>query len=798
MADVYGNIGNERVELNNAATEATLKLLLQATLSANKQTVDQIKGMAKQSGLQVDEANTGLNEVSAGAVKSAGLFKTLHVTTGLATEQLKQWGSQFTPFIGQLVNGTAQSSDALGLLRDTVGKLHPALGMMLSGVVAIAKLQEENLAAYRKISASGVNFAGDLMLMRNTAAQAGMTLNEMTDFVKSNSENLARMGGTADQGARDILRMAKEVRNSELGKELRALGYTSQETANGMASYIAMSGGRSKDEMKNTKDIKQGTVEYLEQLDRLAQITGKTRREAEDAAKKAAANTAYQALLSNMDEKAKKASAQGLTEFSNRFGEVGAEVYQAMLLGIQPQSEAARQFMALNPEMAETARQMAAAAKSGADLQTIQRLGNQATIDVANSSRRLSDEYKAAAAFQSGPLAQAVQAGQRAEIQARQTQTDTLEGAAKRDQELVDNRVKREASTAAAMAESENSMKNASAAVLSIFTPAINAVTPYIKMFTEWIDKAMTSFANLDVKTQLIIGGFAAAGAVLAALWATSRVAKRLLGIGQPGSSAANALYVKPIGGPLGGGGPELPGGPDKGKTPPGNTPPAGGKAPSKVGKFLKVGAGGVGAILGGLALDAAEEKLRESGNEKAAAAAGVGSTALSGAGTGAMIGSIIPGVGTAIGGAIGGVLGAGYGIWQNRGTFFGGSKKPEVKDENKVPFDSAAAQSVFANVPALNSETMKAMALAAGAGKPENKDKDSLQKEIEQNRKVVETAEESLFVQTDMTENLTKELKQLNTTAAELLRYMRETADFTKRNNDAIKGLGGNLFPAP
>ena len=36
MADVTGRIGNEEVELNNAATEATLRLLLQATLSANK------------------------------------------------------------------------------------------------------------------------------------------------------------------------------------------------------------------------------------------------------------------------------------------------------------------------------------------------------------------------------------------------------------------------------------------------------------------------------------------------------------------------------------------------------------------------------------------------------------------------------------------------------------------------------------------------------------------------------------------------------------------------------------------
>jgi cyclophilin family peptidyl-prolyl cis-trans isomerase len=743
MAEVYGNIGNERVELNNAATEATLKLLLQATLSANKQTVDQIKGMAKQSGLQVDEANEGLNVVGQGAVKSAGLFKTLHVTTGLATEQLRQWGSQFTPFIGQLVNGTAQSSDAFGLLRDTIGKLHPALGMMLSGVVAIAKLQEENLAAYRKISASGVNFAGDLMLMRNTAAQAGLTLGEMTDFVKANGENLARMGGTADQGAQQVLKMAKELRNSELGSQLRSLGYTSQDAANGMASYIAMTGGRSKEEMKNTAGIKQGTAEYLEQLDRLAQITGKTRQEAEAAAKKASQNSAYQAALAGMDEKAKKASAAGLTEFANRFGDAGAELYQAALMGIPPQTEAAKQLAALSPEVYEAAQQMARAGKSGADLATVQRIGNQATVAGVEASRRLGDEFKAAASFQSGPMAQAVQSLQRAQIQAEQTQTDTAEGAKKRDDEIAENNKKRAAGTAAAMAETENSMKNASASVLSIFTPAINAVTPYLQMLTSWLDKAVTSFAELSPKTQALIGILGGTGAVGIALVTTAMVAKRLLGIGGRGSAPGNPMYVS--GGGILGGGPDLP---DKGGG-------KGGKF-SKIGKFAKIGAGGLGGILGGVALDAAEEKLKESGNVKGAAAAGIGSSSLKGAGTGAMLGSIVPGVGTAIGGAVGGVLGAGYGLWQNRGTLFGGSTKPETKAE---------------------------------------KQKEAV---VQEQSNTQDTVEESLLIQSDMAENLTKELKQLNTTAVELLRAMRETADFTKRNNDAIKGLGGNLFPTP
>ena len=106
---------------------------------------------------------------------------------------------------------------------------------------------------------------------------------------------------------------------------------------------------------------------------------------------------------------------------------------------------------------------------------------------------------------------------------------------------------------------------------------------------------------------------------------------------------------------------------------------------------FLKGAAGGVGSILGGVALDYAannqfeksmaleqkakatkDKKLREDLLKQAKTAknygkvADTGSSALTGAGLGATIGSVIPGVGTLIGGAVGGLLGAGYGLFNN------------------------------------------------------------------------------------------------------------------------------------
>ena len=108
-------------------------------------------------------------------------------------------------------------------------------------------------------------------------------------------------------------------------------------------------------------------------------------------------------------------------------------------------------------------------------------------------------------------------------------------------------------------------------------------------------------------------------------------------------------------------------------------------------GKTLLKGAGGIGSILGGVALDyAASSQMEESQSlsekakmtsdpkkkkalqEKAkkaknrGKAADIGSSSLTYGGIGATIGSFVPGIGTVVGGAVGGAIGAGIGLYNN------------------------------------------------------------------------------------------------------------------------------------
>jgi hypothetical protein len=751
MADVTGTIGNEQVELNNAATEATLKLLLQSSLSANKQTIDQIRGLAQKNGIDVKEANDQIDQVGQQAAKGAGTFKTLWVTTNLASEQLRQWGSQIAPFVGDLINGQGKMSTAFNMASSSVSSFSPLLGMVLGGIGKIANMQEQNLNAYREMSKSGVNFAGDLNGLRLNASQLGMTLGEQTAFMKANSETLAKMGGTAEQGMQSFNTAAKELRNSDAGRELRALGLTSKDVNEGLANYIATTGGRTREEMADRAGLAKGAKEYMTQLDSLAQITGKNKDELEKEQKARQGNAAYQAALMNMTEPQRKSMEQAMTEMRTKFGKAGEDMAMAQALGIPPMTEASQKLQAMAPEVAAVSQSMVDNARAGGDLASQQRLSAKATEAAVVASKRFENQ-QGALSMQSGSTSEAAMAILKARNAAEQQGTQTAEKGEKQLKEIADNRAKREKGEADKAAQTEKTLQDLGTTILEQLQPALKFVTEWIAKFAEMISSALTWFNGLEGSTQKLILAVGGGVAVLASLFATGAVAKKLLGIGQPGGSASKPMFVQPVG--SGGLASEAGLGEKAGNK---QTKTGGVKKPGIGGKLLGGLKGGIGGMLGGLALGAAADYAAENGHEKTAAGLEVGQTAANWAGMGAMVGSVIPGAGTVVGGALGGLAGGAYGLWQNRSKFFGSNDTKNKLDPNgavntsglpPMPADAALKM-------AAESNAMPAMGAESGVDP----------------------------------------FATLNKHMADVVRYTKETAENSRRTVDAVKAMGGDLF---
>jgi hypothetical protein len=355
MADVTGSIGNEHVELNNAATEATLKLLLQATLTANRQSLASIQQLAQSSGLNpqaVAAANQGLQQTSSITQKVGKGFEVLGFAAGALSGVFKE----SVELSKKLASGTGEASDVLA----SFAKVGGVAGAIIGQFVNLAQAQEKYLQTYQTLSSAGINFGGSLTNMRMAASNMYTTLDGFANLMKNNSEAFAKMGGTADQGAQAFVNVATELQKSEVGKDLRALGYTSDQASQGLASYIAMTGGRNAQEMKDTKGLATAAGEYMTQLDELAQITGKSREQQEQALKEASANEAYQAYLLTLDEEGKKKANAALAEAMATGGKGAAQALQSQLLGLPPMTKAAQEFTAVAPRMAEANNKMAA------------------------------------------------------------------------------------------------------------------------------------------------------------------------------------------------------------------------------------------------------------------------------------------------------------------------------------------------------------------------------------------------------------------------------------------------------
>jgi hypothetical protein len=787
MAEVTGSIGNEYVELNNAATEATLKQLLAAVKAqGGAGAAGAAAGVAGAAGLDkaaIKSASDGLKTVGNNAATGSSALTKLGQAGSSVADGFSKFGSTLNPLIGKLIQGNAGLSDMLGPLQ----KLPGALGIFGSALTKAAEYQEANLKVYQQITQSGANFGGSLTDLRQAALNSYMSLEGFGTFVKSNSEALARMGGSVDGGTRNFVKLSNELIKSDAGTKLMALGYTTDQINGTMAAYIASTGGRTKQEMQNTQALATATASYMTELDALTQFTGASKEKLAEEAKKAAQNEAFQRKLSTMDE-AERAKLKAAYDKAAASGIAGAtDLVISTSLGLPPVTKAAQTLSGVAPQVATGFNNMT---KSAMDQNKTMKDVNAEYGRTLISARRAGEEFGKtgdALSTMPGEYGTVMNGLIGAENKLRTQGINSEEEYSQRQDEIRKNIEEQQKSQANDMARSQKAIAEIGQIINNMLAPAISLLTSFSTKLVEKIAGAVKWFDELGTGWKVLM----AAGAALTA-WMLRDIAvkkaaqaaetlKNKVGgaLAKPGATPANPLYVVVVGrggkGAGGAGGPDLG---DLGGGKDGTGGKDGGKKAGKMGKFGKI-AGGVGGLLGGVALDLAQEKLTESGHEKLGAGAGIGSAALTGAGMGAFLGPA--------GAAIGGALGAGYGLYQNWDTLFGkGGEIPKhaaggiATKPSMGIFGEAGPEAILplSKIGDLLGSISPVGAALTGGG-------------------IMGNAISSMVGGggSKGVESLQSELARLNKQTEEMLKYLKETAESTRRNVDATNSLSGDLF---
>lgn len=540
--NVTGNIGGSNVILDNAATEATLQMLLQATLATTKEQKKAISDLVQKAGMdpaKVAEANQGLSELGKTASATGAFFGGVNT----AADQLSRGFSRAASIVEKLTDNQGKSSDIFA----EFSKMGGIIGLFATGLGMAAKFQEKQLETYQSLTQNGISFGGSLTEMRRAASGMYLTMDQFSKLMKENSQTFAKMGGSADEGAQAFTKVSQELMKGPLGRNLQALGYTAEQVNSGLATYMDTIGALGANGEKDQKKLAASAAEYMTQLDALSEITGKSKDEQLQAAKERAANAAWEAKLMTMAPEERKKAEAAAAEALARGGKGAEQALMSAVMGFPPMTKAAREYTALAQNMnGVTLKQARAVTDSTKTMEDMKKIGTEYNA-AAVKDKALLGQSGQAIIMAGGPLANTIANITGTANRAQKQGADTQAAAEAQAKAAEANQKKRQEAEAAAAVDTQRAVMEMGQEILEMLLPAFKALQPIIKDLVE-------KFSGLLKWINDTIGPANALKIAIAAAAGYTAV-KGVQGVAAVRSAVSGAFGSGPVAGPTGGGG---------------------------------------------------------------------------------------------------------------------------------------------------------------------------------------------------------------------------------------------------
>ena len=332
------------VQAENAATEATLRQLVQAMgaqQTRTRRSDSEIAQSTKQQAGFADRAADSLQQVASNAKTSEGAVRSLFSNvqeamsrTALAGSDLKDsgaatylkqlgatavevsalWAKNFGEMpsnpvkaaTGLLSTGVSAMSAAMtgiagAMVPKEFDKLKGAVGAtgkiletgLQVGVGLLSKELTDSIKMMNSFNKMGAAFAGGVQEMRRAAFDSGMNVDQFTATMERATPNLKLMGMTTAGAINKVADVSFEFGRVKTGGEtlrnqLRGLGYTVEEQSELAAQYLAnQRATMTAEQFKNidSKKVAEQTRQYAVDLKVLADITGKNAKAAMEEAR---------------------------------------------------------------------------------------------------------------------------------------------------------------------------------------------------------------------------------------------------------------------------------------------------------------------------------------------------------------------------------------------------------------------------------------------------------------------------------------------------------------------------------
>lgn len=187
------------------------------------------------------------------------------------------------------VNLFTQAIDSAKGGMDTLGKAYKEIESQINA----------GMGTWRDLSKTGISFGNDVVGMAVAAKGTRMDLGEFADTVKNNSVYLAGFGGSINKGAEEFAKTSKVMfdQYGETTDQLRNMGLTNKDLNDALALQAGMIGNSMRSGKERDAIAIESATALATEMDLMAKMTGKSRTEQMESAKKLQADAAFQAKL---------------------------------------------------------------------------------------------------------------------------------------------------------------------------------------------------------------------------------------------------------------------------------------------------------------------------------------------------------------------------------------------------------------------------------------------------------------------------------------------------------------------
>lgn len=233
----------------------------------------------------------------------AGTINSLTAFKKTATEVGTAFGNIISS-AGNFLQGNGNEIGAVGNVLGTFANQIPIVGGAFSSIVGIfVRELEKTVEQFRNSSKAGALFVDGMTGLRNSANQAGLTIQQFGSVISSNSRTLAESGLSVGEAARALGNVGKVIRTSGIQTQLLNLGYSFEEQAALTADVLAIMRRANSAYMQDPNAVARGVSDYATNLRTIAAITGEDAKRKMEEAKASSSQIAVRLKLQELEKR---------------------------------------------------------------------------------------------------------------------------------------------------------------------------------------------------------------------------------------------------------------------------------------------------------------------------------------------------------------------------------------------------------------------------------------------------------------------------------------------------------------